>query len=267
MKTGYIEALRRGKKCEIKALLLFPILILIIATLGISILSNGNKVFYILLIIIFIICYLMIFKALQYISNMMLLIFLLFLSSSILLLSSCVYLILTYVPLNVFLPTRLNIPYPWNLVIAIVLILNYIIYFIRKFSKIDIFYLKDFLKKAKKYNFVEKTYSMDNAIGKIDGVYKKKIKNNGQQKKSSFLGKMRDDFLSWLLLIAYYFIPVSPYVLRGVGHGEPLSYILLMGGLFFAWGFGMLAQRYYALFRVYHQIEKELGEPLQPILE
>ncbi len=267
MKADYIEALRRGKKSKTKTLLLLPIPLLIIVALGLSILSNGNNIFYIILFLIFISYYAFAFKGFQNIANMMFMLFLFFLSTSILLLSSCAYIILIYVPLNIPYANRLNISYPWNLIIATSLILTYVVYFIRKFLEIDVTYLKDYLRRKKKYNLVEKTYLIRKETRKISLAYSKKSKNNAQQRKQSFLGYIKDEILSWLLLIAYYFVPVSPYVLRGVGHGEPFSYIALMGGLFFAWGFGMCAQRFYAYFRVYHQVEKELGESLKPILE
>ncbi len=266
IKTDYVEALRRGKRSQIKTILLLPFPLSVIVALGISILSNGNGVFYLMLFLIFVSYYAVAFIAFKSVSRMMLLLFLFLLSTSMLLLASCVHIIIIYVPLNVHYANRLNISHPWNLVIAIVLILNYMIYLFRKFSEIDVFYLKDFLKKEKKYDLVNKTYSMDKTRGNISRVYKKKIEYD-QQRKQSFLGNIRDEILSWLLLIAFYFVPVSPYVLRGVGNGKPLSYIMLMGALFFVWIYGMGAQRFYAYFRVYHQVEKELGEPLQPILE
>ncbi len=266
IKTGYIEALRRGKKSQIKTILLLPFPLSVIVALGISILSNGNSMFYLMMFLIFISYYVFAFKAFKHIYNMMFMLFLFFLSTSLLLLASCVYIILMYVPLNTPYVNRLNILYPWNLIIVTSLILTYAIYFIRKFSEIDVSYLKSFLKKEKKYDLVNKTYSMDKTRGNISCVYKKRIEDN-LQRKFSFLGCIRDKILSWILLIAFYFVPVSPYVLRGVGHGKPLSYILLVIGLFFTWIFGMGAQRFYAYFRVCNQVEKEIGEPLKPILE
>ncbi len=92
-------------------------------------------------------------------------------------------------------------------------------------------------------------------MGKLDGVYKPKNTTNSGQR-TSFLTKLKDNVFSWLLLLAYFFIPISPFALRGV---------MLMSGLFLAWAFGMGAQRYFAMFLAYRQIEKEIGEPLRPI--
>ncbi len=259
------RALCLGKKMQIKWLLIFPIPVLLIASLFVLMLSNGNSVFYIALIIMLIVYYLVVYKAIQNIANMMLLLYLLFLSTSILLIISCAYLIIVHISPNISHIAMINVLHPWNYLIGFTLTLLYIIYFIRKYMEIDVGYLKNFLKKEGKYNLIDKTYSLDKTKGVIYRVYKKKTINESEKQKLSLIGKINARFLPWLLLIAYYFIPISPFALRGVGHGEPMSYIMLMSGLFLAWAFGMGAQRTFALFRVYRQIEKEIGGSLHPV--
>ncbi|MCK4870520.1 MAG: hypothetical protein KAS93_05355 [Gammaproteobacteria bacterium] len=96
------------------------------------------------------------------------------------------------------------------------------------------------------------------------------------RKKSQALGRsplhkklhaLFDNVLGYLLVFAYGFIPTAPFTLRGVGNGEPLSWIMLLGGLFFALMFGLGVEMTFAFFLTYRRIEKDIGRPLRPIVK
>lgn len=75
-----------------------------------------------------------------------------------------------------------------------------------------------------------------------------------------------DKILGYLLIFAYGFVSFAPYTLRGAaGHGEPLSWVMLLGGLLLALLAGLGVEMFFALFLAFRRIEKQVTSPLRPI--
>ncbi len=187
------------------------------------------------------------------------------LSSVIILLISNTYVLSSTIPLNKAYTAKVNLPHPWNIIIPAATNILLCLYLIIKFSEIDLMAFRKELKRKQVFNIVDKTFLVGPDRTRIIGSFYKKKPPKQHSVIEKKIENMWLNFLSWVILIAYYFLPPFAITLNQIDHERPFSWIVLFFSYYIVYVFAVyFFQRYYAYFRVYRQIEKEIGGPLQP---
>ncbi|MCK4870522.1 MAG: hypothetical protein KAS93_05365 [Gammaproteobacteria bacterium] len=179
---------------------------------------------------------------------------------------SCFMITVQYIPIKHTYDHAINIPYPYNWIFAIIMLLSYSVYLIRKARQLNIAYLAEEFKRTKICNPKKATYVIYPPPS-IKSFIKRKIRLH---KDSPFYKKIHfllDEALGYFLVFIYGFFPTAPFTLRGIGHGRPLTFVMLLGALFFVVMFGLGAELYFSYFLAFRRIEKEIGQSLRPIVK
>ncbi|MCK4870906.1 MAG: hypothetical protein KAS93_07340 [Gammaproteobacteria bacterium] len=262
------QQLRKGKRLQYFFHLFgFPITCAILTSACIFVVGNVNITLFKCELYAFAFYYLLSIYLLRTIAGSMLLQAYLCLMAGVLMLSSCLLLIMGYAPLHLSRIMAVNIPYPANLLIVVSLVVIYLLYMLVKSFELDIKHIVSELKRVKRYDPKSATYVMhpSAAMRSITIFTKRHQVVAGKLLTNKKSRTMADRMLGCLLIFAYGFVPFAPYTLRGIGHGEPLSWVMLLGALLLALLAGLGVEMFFALFLAFRRIEKQVGCPLMPI--
>ncbi len=261
------EQLKKGNKHKRFAYLFgLPLVFFFLSSLFVLLFSNTSMFLFKFELLALIIYYILCIYLMRSIAGLHFLQAYLCFTSAVLTISACVMMTLQHIPIKHTYDHAINIPYPYNWIIAAIMLLSYFGYLIRKARQLNINYLATELKRTRVYNPKKATYVL-RPPSSIKSFIKRKVsihKDSPFYKKIQFL---LNEALGYFLVFIYGFFPTAPFTLRGIGHGRPLTFVMLLGALFFAVMFGLGAELSFSYFLALRRIEKEIGRPLRPIVK